>query len=158
MELSTILISSAWAGLFASGWAVLLTAPARFIAAAFVGGFAARFARDALTSWGLSQNWSTAFAAAIVVLIAVAITRRNAVSPVVLVTGVLPLGAVVAMFYTIILLMKVSFLTGEALNGAVVELSANLGKAFTTTLAIALGLGAGLGIARFSWREDSQEG
>lgn len=157
MELSNTIVSSAWAGLFACGWAVLLTAPPRFIAPAFVGGFAARFTLEALTSWGLNQNWSTVVAAAIVVLIAAAIVRRDAVSPVVMITGVLPLGAVVAMFYSSILLMKVSLLTGEALSGAVVELVANLGKMFTTTLAIALGLGAGLEVMRYCGREDCEE-
>jgi hypothetical protein len=106
----------------------------------------------------MSQNWSTAVAAAVVVLVAVAILRRHVVSPVVLVSGVLPLGAAVAMFNAIAALMKVSYLQGEALNGASVMLSANMGKVFTTSLAIALGLGAGMAIVRLFRREEIQEG
>ena len=108
MDLLAILMNSLWAGLFAGGLGILLTAPPRYIVPAFLCGFAGRFARDVFMSWGMSQNWSTAVAAAVVVLVAVAIIRRHVVSPVVLVSGVLPLGAAVAMFNAIIALMKVS--------------------------------------------------
>ena len=158
MNLFAILTNSLWAGLFASGWGILLTAPRRYILPAFLCGFAGRFARDAFMSWGMSQNWSTAVAAAVVVLFAVAIIRRNVVSPVVLVSGILPLGAAVAMFNAIVALMKVSHLEGEALSGASVALSANMGKVFTTSLAIALGLGAGMAIVRLFRREEVREG
>jgi hypothetical protein len=80
------------------------------------------------------------------------------VSPVVVISGVLPLGAAVAMFKAIIELMKVSHLEGEALRGASVALSANMGKVFITSLAIALGLGTGIAIVRFFRREEVQEG
>jgi uncharacterized membrane protein YjjB (DUF3815 family) len=158
MDLLAILMNSLWAGLFASGLGILLTAPLRYIVPTFLCGFAGRFARDAFMSWGMSQNWSTAIAAAVVVLVAVAIIRRNVVSPVVLVSGVLPLGAAVAMFNAITALMKVSHLEGEALSGASVALSANVGKVFTTSLAIALGLGAGIAIVRLFRREEVREG
>jgi uncharacterized membrane protein YjjB (DUF3815 family) len=137
MDLLAIFMNSLWAGLFAGGMGILLTAPPRFIAPAFLSGFAGRFARDVFMSWGMSQNWSTAVAAAMVVLVAVAVIRRHVISPVVLVSGVLPLGAAVAMFNTIIELMKVSSLKGEALSASSVALSANTGKVFTTSLAIA---------------------
>jgi len=107
---------------------------------------------------GLSQNWATAVAAAVVALLAVAIVRRQAISPVVLICGVLPLGATVAVFNVIFDLMRVSSLTGEALSAASVSLSANAGKAGTGTLAIALGLGAGVAIARFAGREEAADG
>ena len=158
MNLFGILTNGLWAGLFASGWGILLTAPGRYILPAFLCGFAGRFARDVSMTWGMSQNWSTAVAAAVVVLIAVAIIRRSVVSPVVLITGVLPLGAAVAMFNAIIELMKVSSLKGEALSASSVALSANAGKVFTTSLAIALGLGAGIAIVRFFRREEVREG
>jgi hypothetical protein len=106
----------------------------------------------------MSQNWSTAVAAAVVVLVAVAVIRRHVVSPVVVISGVLPLGAAVAMFKAIIELMKVSHLEGEALSEASVALSANMGKVFITSLAIALGLGTGIAIVRFFRREEVQEG
>jgi uncharacterized membrane protein YjjB (DUF3815 family) len=158
MDLLAILMNSLWAGLFAGGMGILLTAPPRYIVPTFLCGFAGRFARDAFMSWGMSQNWSTAVAAAVVVLVAVAVIRRHVVSPVVVISGVLPLGAAVAMFNAIIELMKVSSLKGEALSASSVALSANTGKVFTTSLAIAVGLGAGIAIVRFLRRDEVQEG
>ncbi len=157
MDLLAILMNSLWAGLFAGGMGILLTAPPRYIAPAFLCGFAGRFARDVFMSWGMNQNWSTAVAAAVVVLVAVVVISRHVVSPVVLISGVLPLGAAVAMFNAIIELMKVSSLKGEALSGSTDVLSANIGKVFTTSLAIALGLGAGMAIVRLFRREEVRE-
>jgi uncharacterized membrane protein YjjB (DUF3815 family) len=158
MDLSAILINSLWSGLFAGALGIIFTAGPRSIAPAFLCGLAGRFTRDVLMGWGLTQNWSTAVAAALVVLVAVAITRRHAVNPVVMVSGVLPLGAAVPMFNAIIELMKVSTLKGEALSGAAVALIANAGKVFVTSLAIALGITAGVVIARFFRREKIWEG
>ena len=157
MEVPAILIGSLWAGLFASSLGVLFTAPTRHIVPALLCGFCGRFARDVLMSWGMSQNWSTAVAAAAVVLVAVAVVRRHSAPPVVLVSSVLPLGAAGAMFNAIMDLMKVSSLKGEALGQATVSLSANIGKAFTTSLAIALGLAAGMAIVRLLRREEVWE-
>jgi uncharacterized membrane protein YjjB (DUF3815 family) len=157
MDLLGIFMNSLWAGLFAGSLGILLTAPPRYIAPAFLCGFAGNFSRDVFMSWGMSQNWSTAVAAAVVVLVAVAVIRRHVVSPVVLISGVLPLGAAVAMFNAIIELMKVSSLKGEALSGASVALSANTGKVLTTSLAIALGLGTGMAIVRLFRREEVRE-
>jgi hypothetical protein len=158
MDLAAILTGSLWSGLFAGGLGIILTAGPRSIAASFFCGFAGRFARDMLMGWGLTQNWSTAVAATAVVLVAVAITRRHAVNPVVMVSGVLPLGAAVAMFNAIIALMRVSTLKGEALNEAAIALIANTGKVFVTSLAIALGITAGVVIARLFRREKVWEG
>jgi len=158
MDLWAILMNSLWAGLFAGGLGILLTAPLRYIAPAFLCGFAGRFARDVFMSWGMNQNWSTAVAAAVVVLVAVTIIHGHVVSPAVLISGVLPLGAAVAMFNAIVALMNVSHLEGEALSGASVALIANMGKVFTTSLAIALGLGAGMAIVRLFRREEVREG
>jgi hypothetical protein len=96
---------------------------------------------------GLNQNWSTVVAAAIVVIVAAALIRKREVSPVVLITGVLPLGATVAMFNMISELMRVSSLTGDSLNVSSVAFVSNMGKAFTTSLAIAVGLAGGIYIA-----------
>jgi uncharacterized membrane protein YjjB (DUF3815 family) len=148
MDLLAILMNSLGAGLFAGGMGILLTAPPRSIVPAFLCGFAGRFARDVFMSWGMSQNWSSAVGAAVVVLVAVAVIRRHVVSPVVVISGVLPLGAAVAMFNAIIELMKVSSLKGEALSASSVALSANIGKLFTTSLAIAVGLAAGIAIVQ----------
>jgi len=158
MDLVAILIKGLCAGLFAGALGVLFTAPPRYIVPAFVCGFAGHFTRDALMGWGLTQSWSTAVAAAVVVFVAVAIIRGHVVSPVVLVSAVLPLGASMAMFSAILNLMKISSLQGEAVSGAAVALSANAGKAFVTSLAVALGLGAGMAIVRLFRRGDVREG
>ena len=155
MSLLTILTNSLWAALFATGFGVLLTTPARALVSCFVCGFMGRFVRDVCMGWGLSQNWATAVAAAVVVLLAVAIVGHHAISPVVLICGVLPLGAAVAMFNMILDLMKVSSSSGETLSAASVALIANTGKVFTGTLAIALGLGAGMAIVQFVRREEA---
>jgi uncharacterized membrane protein YjjB (DUF3815 family) len=158
MDLMTMFVSGLWSGLFAGTLGFILTAPLQYIVPSVLCGFVGRFARDAFMSWGLSQNWSTAVASAVVVLVAMAIIRGHRVSPVVMVCGVLPLGGSVAMFNAIASLMKVSYLTGEALSGASVALSANMGKVFTTSLAIALGLAMGMAVVRLFRREEVQEG
>jgi uncharacterized membrane protein YjjB (DUF3815 family) len=156
MNVSTILLNSSWAAVFATGFGMILTTPPRALIACFACGFTGRCLRDVLMGWGVSQNWSTAIAAAVLVVIAVAIVQRRSISPVVLICGVLPLGAAVAMFNAIIDLMKVSSLTGDALTAASVALSANVGKAFTGTLAIALGLAAGTAVVRLIKRQEPQ--
>ena len=155
MELSAILMNSIWAALFAAGLSVLLTAPTQHLGPAFMCGFTGRFARDVCMGFGLSVNWATVIAAALVVLVAVAIIRRHTVSPVVLICGVLPLGAAVAMFNLIFALMQVSSASGDAVAGAATALSANAGKVFTISLAIAVGLGAGVLIVRLFNREET---
>jgi len=154
MDPSTILLNSLWAGLFATGLAVMLTAPVPYLLPSFVCAFVGRGLRDVCVGWGVGINWATVMAAAVVVLVAVAIIRRHRVSPVVLICGVLPLGAAVPMFNLIFSLMRISTATGEALDAASIALNANLGKVFVTSLAIALGLGAGMAIVRLFQAED----
>jgi hypothetical protein len=154
MDLPAIVVSSLWAALFATGLGVMLTAPARYLVPTLVCGFVGTGVRDVLKAWSLGAHWATVIAAAAVVLVAVAITRRHAVSPVVLICGVLPLGASVAMFKLIVGVMQISSLTGEALSGASVALTANLGKVFTTSVAMVMGLGAGMAIVRLFRREE----
>jgi uncharacterized membrane protein YjjB (DUF3815 family) len=153
VELLTILTNSLWAALFATGYGILLNTPPRFLVSCFACGFMGRAIRDVCMGWGLDQNWSTAAAVAVIVLLAAAIVRRRAVSPGVLICAILPLGSSVAMFSMIFDLLRVSSLNEEALVAAAVSLSANAGKAFTGTLAIALGLGAGMAIVRLVKRE-----
>src|SRR5215218_972077 len=124
MDLWAILTDNLWAALFAAGLAVLLTAPVRYLVPTFLCGFIGRGVRDVCVGRGLDQNWAILLAATVVVLVAAAITRRNAVSPVVLICGVLPLGAAVAMFNMILALVRASSLTGPELAAASVALSA----------------------------------
>ena len=154
MDWPAILLNSLWAGLFASGLGVLLTAPTHYLVRNLLCGFVGRGMRDICMGWSLGQHWSTVIAAAVVVVVAVAISRRHTVSPVVLICGVIPLGAAVAMFNLIIALMRVSSAKGEALTRASVVLTASLGTVFTTSLAIAIGLGAGIAIVGLFRRDE----
>ncbi|MCU0290421.1 MAG: threonine/serine exporter family protein [Thermoanaerobaculaceae bacterium] len=153
MDLVAIAINSLWSGLFASGLGALLTAPPRYAVRTFLCGCAGRLARDVLTGWGVGQNWATTVAATVVVLVGVAIIRERRVPPVVLVSGVLPLGAAKAMFNAILQLMRVTSLEGEPLVAASIALSASVATVFTTSLAIAMGLAAGISAVRLVRRE-----
>src|SRR5688572_16876509 len=102
MNLLELALPSLWAALFATGLAVRLTAPVRYLVPTFLCGFVGRAMRDVSMASGLSLGWATVIAAAAVVLVAVTMVRRHRVSPVVLVCGVLPLGATVAMFNLIL--------------------------------------------------------
>jgi uncharacterized membrane protein YjjB (DUF3815 family) len=154
MNLPGMILNSLWAAVFAASLAVLLTAPAQYLLATLVCGFCGRFIRDVCMGLGLTQDWSTVVAAAAVAVLAGLIVRRSRVPPVVLICAVLPLGAAVAMLNMLYDLMRVSFLKGEALEAASVTLSANAGKAFTGTLAVALGLVVGMTAVRLLARED----
>ena len=155
MDLSSILRDSVWAGLFASCLAVVLTAPPRFLLPTFVCGFVGRAVRDVSVELGLNFNWATAIAAASLFLIASVLIRRGTVSPAVLVCAVLPLGAAVAMFDLIFAVMQASTASGDALEEAAISLSANLGKVFASSLAIAVGLAAGMTVARLFQRDET---
>jgi uncharacterized membrane protein YjjB (DUF3815 family) len=148
MNIGTILLNGLLAGFFASALGVILTAPSRYIVPVFFCGFSGRFARDLLMRSGLGLNWSTLLAAAAVVLVGTAIIRRHAVSPVALVSGVLPLAASASMFDAILALMTVSPAKGEALQNASASLISSSAKVFNASLAIAIGLAAGLAIVR----------
>lgn len=146
MGASTILANSLWAALFAIGLGVLLTAPPRYLPAACLCGFLGRGLRDVCTSLDMHRGWATLIAAMVVVLVALAFTRGRPVSPVVLICGVLPLGAAVAMFNMIFALVQVSSARGDEVGAAIMAVGANAGEVFTTSLAIALGLGGGIAV------------
>jgi uncharacterized membrane protein YjjB (DUF3815 family) len=119
MGLSTFLMNSLWAALFAAALGVLLTAPVRYLVATFACGFSGRFVRDVCIGWGLTQDWSTVIAAAVVAVLAGLMVWRSRVSPVVLVCAVLPLGAAGAMLNMIYDLMRVSFLKRRSARGRI---------------------------------------
>jgi uncharacterized membrane protein YjjB (DUF3815 family) len=148
MDLPAIVMNSLWAGLLAGGLAILFTAPLQYVPATLLCGFAGRCVRDVFIAWGLNQNGSIVIAAVVVVLVAVVMTRGHAVSPIMLAAGVIPLGAAMAMFRAIFELLKISSLSGEALNASSVALTENIGEVFTTSLAISLGLGIGMAVVR----------
>ena len=157
MNFSQILLNSMLAALFATGMAILLTAPYQYLVSTFLCGFTGRFVRDVMMGWGMSQNWSTVVASAVLVLVAVAITQRHRISPVVLICGVLPLAASVAIFNLLFELMKLTTLNGESLIAATIAFCSNAAKTFIGTLAIALGLEVGLAIARLISREEVED-
>ncbi len=103
----------------------------------------------------LAQGWATAIAAAIVVLVGFAVARRHGISPVVLISALLPLGAATAIFNMFFEVMKIPALGGDALSKAAVALASNASKAFITTLAIAVGVGASLTIVCLFKREET---
>src|SRR5829696_9229245 len=148
MDLLAIATPALWAALYASGLAVLLTAPARYLVPTFVCGFIGRGARDVCLAWGMGFGWATVSAAVVVVLVAAAIIRRDAASPVVLICSVIPLGAAVAMFNLIFALMRVATVKDQDASAAAATLASSLGSVFITSLGIALGLAAGLAIVR----------
>ncbi|HLY00985.1 MAG TPA: hypothetical protein VKR56_00660 [Candidatus Cybelea sp.] len=150
MDIAPMLLNSIWAGLFAAALAVVLTAPAQAIVPSLLCGFAARFIRNVLIGWGLSSSGAVVVAAAGCVLLAIALTsRRRGASVIAIVTGVLPLGAAVALFNSIKGVLNISGLKEQALITASAQLAANLSAVFTTTFAMALGIGLGFLIARF---------
>jgi len=121
MDMSAILINSFWAGLFVG-----------------------RFVRNVLVGYGLTPHASVVIAAAACVAVStIVVKRRQDQSAIALVTGILPLGASVALFNTIGGTLKMASLKGEALTVASTQLLANLTDVLATTLAIVLGLLAG---------------
>jgi len=144
-----MLLNSMWAGLFAAALAIVLTAPSQAIVPSLLCGFAARLIRNVLIGWGLSSSAAVVVAAAACTLLAIALAnRRRNFSLIALVTGVLPLGAAVALFNSIKGILIISSLKEQALMTASAQLSSNLSAVFTTTLAMVLGIGVGFLIAR----------
>jgi uncharacterized membrane protein YjjB (DUF3815 family) len=152
MDLTAILLNSMWSAIFAAGMAVVFSTPYWALLPSFCCGFIARLARDLLMAWGANQNLATFVAAAVVIFIAVSFVRRPGVSPIVMLAGIIPLGAAGALFRAIVGFLQVSSLKGEGLS-APVALISNLSVVFTTTAAI--GLGAWIGyLAGQSVRRD----
>ncbi|KQW86728.1 threonine/serine exporter family protein [Brevundimonas sp. Root1279] len=156
MDPALILTHSVWTAGVAAGLGVTLTAPARNLLACAACGFIGRCVKDIAMASDLDLIRATVLAALVVVLVAAALTRRQAVSPVVLICGALPLGASSAMFGLIFALMQVSTAEGAELAEASLSLTSNLGKVFATSLAIAVGMGAGVAIVRLIRRGDGK--
>jgi uncharacterized membrane protein YjjB (DUF3815 family) len=159
MDITPMLLNSIWAGLFAAALAVVLTAPPQAIVPSLLCGFAARLIRNVLVGWGLSSSTAVVVAAATCVLLGLALTsRRRSFSVIAIVTGVLPLGAAVALFNSIKGILNMSSLKEQALVTASAQLSANLSAVFTTTFAMVLGIGVGFLIARLlKWKSVLQD-
>ena len=144
---TAIVITAGLAGAHAAAMAVVFTAP-RDSRPSFICGSTARLARDSLLAAGTGSAWATLVAATVAVLIAVAVTPRRAVPPVVLVAAVVQLAASVAVFNVFVEMLRASSLEGQALAESSVRLNASLGQAFTAFVAIALGLQLGVILTR----------
>lgn len=145
MSLTSLLTDGAWSGLLSGAFVIIFSAPLQVLAAAVGAGFMTRSLRDALMQAGASQALATFAAAAAVVVVMRALIqiRRPGFSPVVLLSGLIPLGAAKPFFEAIVGLVRVPLLAGDALAAAPIALMSNLAAVFTMTLALALGVAVG---------------
>jgi len=139
---------AAAAAFFSVAIAMMYTAPLRALLPTLAAGFAGSFVRDLSIACHLGANWSTLLGATAVVLMAVTTARGNRLSPVVLISAVLPLGGASAMFELIFSVMKASVAEGEALAGASLAMTEHFAKVFIVSVAIASGIAVGISILR----------
>lgn len=144
MNLEMILINSLWAALFAAAMTIIFSAPLWTLGPSFLSGFVARLVRDVLLGAGVGTTVSILISATLVVGLSVGLMRRQAVAPVVAVSGLIPLGAATALLRAIVGLLRLPSLKGVELSEASVSLMSNLAIGFDTTLAIAIGFWLGM--------------
>ena len=157
MSIESVLIDGLWSALFATAMSIRNSTPYKYILPTFISGVIAVFTRDLLENAGLSTNWSTLFAAFMIVISTGIFIRSRRVPPVVMVCAVLPLWASVSMFNMLDDLRKVSLLSGDALNKAAIDLSANSAVVLVITIVIALGFAAGMAVLNLIFRRESLE-
>lgn len=142
--MATSLSDGLWAAVFAVAFGVLLSMPLRGLGTCGLCGLVGSLVRDLVIGWGAGPSWATVVATIAVVLAAALEFRGRRLAPVAIICGVLPLGAAVSYFQTIAGLLRIPAQHGPELEQASLDLVASMGRAFTTTLAIALGIGVGL--------------
>ena len=157
MTLPQVVGNAIPAAFLAASLGILMTAPPRYLVATAVCGFAGRVTRDLLLESHMGIGWATLFAACVVVLLGAAVIRRSAVPPVVMVNGLLPLGAAGVTFDMILGFMRIPNLQGAALSAATVALVSSSAKAFMTYLALAVGMYLGMTLLRVVDRDSSPE-
>lgn len=141
-----LLCDGVWSGLLAAAIAVIFSAPPAALLPSFGGGFIARVVRDGLMAHaGVSQPVATLIAAAAVVIVVAPLVRirRPGISPVVILSSYVPLGAAKAFFAATVGILKAPLLKGEDLAAAPVELLINVSLVLKTTFAIVLGAALG---------------
>jgi hypothetical protein len=153
---TALLSDGAWAGLFAAAMAIVSAAPYSGLLPSFCGSFVARFARDALVAAGVDLNWATLIAAALVIFVAAVLIRRPVVSPVVMVSALVPLGAALPFFRAIADFLRIPSMTAEGVALLPQTMLSNLGKVFTTTVAIGAGASVAIYLVRALRRETSE--
>jgi hypothetical protein len=99
--------------------AVVFSTPSWALVPSFCCGFIARVGSRSADGLGASQNLATFLAAALVLFIAVRFVRRPGVSPIVMVAGVIPLGAAGVLLRAIVGFLQVLSLKGEGLSAPV---------------------------------------
>jgi uncharacterized membrane protein YjjB (DUF3815 family) len=140
-----LITNAFWAGCFAAGLGLLLTTPPQGLLPCFACGLAGRLVRNLVVAAGASATVGVVLGAVVCVVVASALSHRGqTISPLVMVTGVLPLGAAVPLFKSVYGLLTLPAVPGDALTDPVVQLVANLSTVFTTTLAMVLGVWLGL--------------
>ena len=120
---------------------------------AFVGA-SSRVSRETRSSereW--ISNWATLIAATLVIFVAALLIRRPVVSPVVMVSALLPLGAALPFFRAIADFLSIPSMTAERLALLPQTMLSNLGKVFTTTVAIGVGVSVAIYVVRALRRE-----
>ncbi len=157
MNLQDILLISLWSALFSTCMCILNSTPYKYIIPTFLCSFAGIVTRDLLQDAGLSVNWSTLAASFTIVILAGIIIRSQYVPPIVLICAVLPQWASVSMFAMLNDLRRVTILTGDDLNSAAIDLTANTAMVFVISIAIALGFAAGLAVLKLVYREESRK-
>lgn len=155
MNLPANLADGLWAGLFSLAMAAVFSAPYYALIPSFCCGFLDRVARDVLMGWGVAQAPAVAAAAALTVILAVVLVRRSTVPPVVMVSGLLPLGAAGSFFAAIGDFLRVGSVTGGAAVTVPLDLVLKLSMVFTTTLAIAAGAWVGFQLSRVVGRREA---
>ena len=156
MNIQEILINCMWSAFFATSMSILNSTPFKYIIPTFVCGFIGVLIRDLCQGWGLSTNWSTMIAALMIVIAAGLIIRSRDIPPVVLICGVLPLWASVAMFKLLNDMRNVSNLSGEELSKSATDLSANFAIVVVISIVIALGFAVGLALLRLIYKDTSK--
>lgn len=153
MSMQEILTDCLWSALFATSMSILNSTPYRYIFATFVCGFTGVLVRDLFKMWGFSANWSTLFAAFMIVMAAGLIIRSRYVPPIVLICSVLPQWASVSMFKFLNDLRLVSISSGDELRNTTIDMSANLAIVILISIVIAIGFFAGLRVLKLIFRD-----
>lgn len=145
IDLSTIIYGGLWSGSLSLVIAILFSAPIAALLPSFCGGLIARVVLDALMGAGASRPLATAIAAAAVVIVVVPLIRfrHPGVSPIVILSSFVPLGAAKAFFAVIDVSLRLTTLKGDAAAAAAATLVSNGSIVFWATLALAFGASAG---------------
>ncbi len=157
MNLISLVVDSIWAGLFAGAMSIVFSAPYSALFLSFCGGFVGRLVRDILLQQGASAAVATLIAAAMVVMVAALMRRRPGISPVIIVSGTLPLGAAGAFARAIVDFLRISSLTDQKASAVPLALVSDLSTVFKTTVAIGIGISVAVYAVRlFGWKERTQ--